>query len=132
MQDFGKRIRALRKKQGLSQKELACLSGISPSYLSRIERGERGVPHLSALLKLVEILYTSAWELLTLAGYISDETPYPTGAVPRHWHCLIADSAIDNSLRDLGQLSEQEKSSLRLYLRAIKLQRDGEKNTVDK
>ena len=37
--NFGKRIGDLRKEMGITQEELAFRTGISPSYMSAIERG---------------------------------------------------------------------------------------------
>jgi transcriptional regulator with XRE-family HTH domain len=39
----GRRIRALRERKGMSQKELAVLSGIPQWQLSRIEKGTRPI-----------------------------------------------------------------------------------------
>ncbi|MBS4032673.1 MAG: helix-turn-helix transcriptional regulator [Clostridiales bacterium] len=120
MQSFGEKLKTLRQQRGLSQKQLAVLSGVSPSYLSRIERGERNIPHPSALVKLAGPLGINEYEILAFAGYI-------TGAmadIPRHWHSLMADPSLDNMLRQLGDLSNQEKQSLNLYLQAIRLERE--------
>ena len=38
--EFGKRVRAIRKREGLSQESLADLASIDRSYLGAIERGE--------------------------------------------------------------------------------------------
>ncbi len=40
-QDFGKRLRQLRTKQGWSQEELAYRVGMDVSYLSEIENGKK-------------------------------------------------------------------------------------------
>lgn len=41
LQKFGNRIRELRKNQGLSQEQLAELTGFHRTYIGMIERGER-------------------------------------------------------------------------------------------
>lgn len=51
---FGDTIRKERLKKGLTQQELADLSGTSKTYISRIENNELE-PELSTLYKLVEI-----------------------------------------------------------------------------
>lgn len=38
----GSRIREERERRGLSVRRMAALAGLSPAYLSRIERGQRG------------------------------------------------------------------------------------------
>lgn len=48
---FGKRVREVRKKQGISQEKLAELAGIDRSYMGNIERGEKNV----TLKKVYEI-----------------------------------------------------------------------------
>lgn len=44
---IGKRVRELRKEQGISQEELARMAKIDRSYLGAIERGERNVSVLT-------------------------------------------------------------------------------------
>lgn len=51
---FGDTIKKERLKKGLTQQELADLSGTSKTYISRIENNELE-PELSTLYKLVEI-----------------------------------------------------------------------------
>lgn len=43
MQDFGKRIAALRHERQLTQAELEARAGLPPTTLSRVEKGERGL-----------------------------------------------------------------------------------------
>ncbi len=53
--------------------ELATISGVSPSHLGRIERGER-FPSASILRKIAKPLGFKESELFTLAGYLSSRS----------------------------------------------------------
>jgi transcriptional regulator with XRE-family HTH domain len=44
MTPFGKKIRELRTRKGVSQKRMAADLGVSPAYLSALEHGNRGRP----------------------------------------------------------------------------------------
>jgi transcriptional regulator with XRE-family HTH domain len=48
---FGKRVRELRLKRGLSQEELAELTGLHHNYVGSVERGERNI----SLVNIVKI-----------------------------------------------------------------------------
>ncbi|MPY79955.1 MAG: cupin domain-containing protein [Actinophytocola sp.] len=54
-QDFGARIRALRRARGTSLRALAAEMGISPSALSQIERGTMR-PSVTRLIQIVSLL----------------------------------------------------------------------------
>lgn len=125
MPHFGQKLLALRKRRNLSQKELAKLSGVSPSYLSRVERGERNPPHPAVLKKMALPLALSEFEILALAGYLSPEST--AARLPGHWQDMVADPVLDETVQQLGPLTEEEKKGLRLYLYAIKLHRTTEK-----
>jgi phage repressor protein C with HTH and peptisase S24 domain len=60
------KIKKLRQEHGLTQAELASLTGISQNYLSQLERGVRSVS-LALLLKLADVLKTSV-QYLTVEG----------------------------------------------------------------
>jgi transcriptional regulator with XRE-family HTH domain len=45
--EFGKRVRSLRLKRGLSQVEFAELLGLDRSYLADVERGNRNISLLN-------------------------------------------------------------------------------------
>lgn len=49
-------IREFRTKLNLSQIELAYITGLSNSYLSHLEKGERANPSLSAMKKIANAL----------------------------------------------------------------------------
>jgi transcriptional regulator with XRE-family HTH domain len=48
---FGKRVRALRLKRGLSQEKLAELADLHRNYVGGVERGERNI----ALLNIIAL-----------------------------------------------------------------------------
>lgn len=60
---FGKRVRELREKIGLSQEALAEKAGLHRTYISSIELGERNVS-LANILKLSRALGCTGSELI--------------------------------------------------------------------
>jgi transcriptional regulator with XRE-family HTH domain len=69
--NFGGYLKNLRKKRGYTLKQLAELSGLSDSQISRIEIGTRGVPKLENLKKLAKALDVPVDSLLEKAGLIN-------------------------------------------------------------
>ncbi len=84
--DIGPRLGALRTQRGLSQGTLARLSGIAPSYLSRIENG-RVQPTLSTIWRLLQAMHAELTEILDPRSTASAER----GRCPltEHGHCLL-------------------------------------------
>lgn len=81
---FGAAVRALRERQGRSQKELAITAGVDPSFLAAIERGRRPPPQIRVVKRFIEALRASpqeaeqvmlAWELSRLARTLGDRDP---------------------------------------------------------
>jgi putative transcriptional regulator len=60
---MAKRIKEWRAKRGLSQRDLADVSGVSREYIARIERGQHD-PTLSTLEKLAKALGVKVGRLL--------------------------------------------------------------------
>jgi transcriptional regulator with XRE-family HTH domain len=60
---FGKKLRAIRTKKGISQERLAELAGLHRTYVSSVERGERNVSLLT-VEKFAEALETSMAKLM--------------------------------------------------------------------
>jgi len=67
---FGTRLRELRIKAHLTQRELAGKIGVDFSYLSKIENGVFPPPSEKVILELAEVLNANKDELITLAGRI--------------------------------------------------------------
>ncbi|MCB1457171.1 MAG: helix-turn-helix transcriptional regulator, partial [Nitratireductor sp.] len=44
MTPFGSRVRELRRLKGVTQKQMALALGVSPAWLSALEKGTRGRP----------------------------------------------------------------------------------------
>lgn len=128
---FGSLIKKLRQKKNLSLTKLASLAGLSPSYLSRIERGERNIPHARILKRLAPHLDLTPEELLIAAGYLNrrpakDDSlhSYDLFSTYSHWREIIRDPALNSAIREIGELSRDEKEGLLVFLQAIKLKRD--------
>ena len=71
MTPLGLKLRELRRKKGVSQKEMATALGVSAAYLSALEHGRRGVPTWVLLQKIIgyfNIIWDDAEEVLRLAG----------------------------------------------------------------
>lgn len=61
--DFGKNLRAARKKLGLTQEQVAERSGVQAGEVSRMERGLRD-PKISTAAKLAAAVEVSPGQLL--------------------------------------------------------------------
>lgn len=127
--DFGKYLQQLRKEKRLTLKKLGELSGLSPSYLSRVERGKRNTPNAPVLKKIAPHLGLSDQEILIAAGYLNDNPGSEAnrmvkGETPSHWQEIIKDPALDKALEEIGSLTSEEKEGLLTFLKAIKLRRE--------
>lgn len=60
----GRNFARLRREKGLTQEQVAELSGLSQQYLSGLERGQRN-PTIITLYELAEALGVSHVELIT-------------------------------------------------------------------
>jgi len=68
--NLGKIIKQQRQAANLTLHQLSAASGVSPSHLGRIEKGER-FPSASILQRIAKPLGFGEDELFTLAGYLS-------------------------------------------------------------
>ena len=80
---FGARIRFLREAQNISLRKFADKAGISPTYLSKIERDEFPPPGEEAVRRIAAILGEDPDELLALAGKVASDLPEIIQQQPR-------------------------------------------------
>ncbi len=105
-QEIGNRIKTLRKKVKLTQKELATHVGITEQGVSKWERGE-ALPDISKLLPLSEILGINVDELL--GKKVTVEKP----SKPKYFESKFDEICYNN---DLEQLRKTLKSDKNMYL----------------
>jgi transcriptional regulator with XRE-family HTH domain len=81
MKNFGETIRDLRTAQDLGLRETAIKVGISPAYLSRIERGKERPPRPEVIKELAKVMAADPDVLFRLSsstdpevvGYLHDQ-----------------------------------------------------------
>src|SRR5829696_3901075 len=67
---LAKRIRELRQGYGWTQQDLSIESGLSRSYISRLEMGDIALPSNERLRSLASALQTPLDDLLQAAGFL--------------------------------------------------------------
>ena len=70
---FGRRLRELRQKYGVTQQQLSIATGLTEGYISNMERGLK-VPSLTTVLRLSVALGCKVTELVS----IFDKTDLPS------------------------------------------------------
>lgn len=73
MKNFGETIRDLRVAQDLGLRETATRVGISPAYLSRIERGKENPPRPEVIKQLAKVLAADPDVLFRLSSCTDPE-----------------------------------------------------------
>lgn len=107
-EDFGTLLRRLRGE--LSLRDVNRLCGVSGSYLSQIERGQR-MPGSNLVLKLAEAYDVDGEELLRRAGHTGQPAPNSREAldVERAFQYVLADPDFRVGTRPDGPLSKNSK-----------------------
>ncbi|MEN6462217.1 MAG: S24 family peptidase [Syntrophomonas sp.] len=68
--NFGKYLKGLRDERGLTLRQVQIQSGVSDSYLSQLETGQRGIPSPEFIKKLAPVYDVTYKEMLVAAGYL--------------------------------------------------------------
>lgn len=72
-QKFGPLVRREREAKGIGLREMAHKIGVSPTYLSKVERGEVPPPVEGRIRVIARILERDPDELLALAGRVPSD-----------------------------------------------------------
>jgi transcriptional regulator with XRE-family HTH domain len=88
MNNFGDTVRELRRAQELGLRETAAKIGISPAYLSRIERGKEHPPKAETIKALAKTLAADPDVLFRLSSSTDPELTDFLRARPRVMHLI--------------------------------------------
>lgn len=103
---FGKAVRHLRDRKGVSQKDMAKALGVSPAYLSALENGKRGTPSFDFLQRVAgyfNVIWDEAEELQRLAELSDPKITIDTGGlVPE------ATELTNRLAKDIGKLDPED------------------------
>jgi transcriptional regulator with XRE-family HTH domain len=110
--DFGRIIKQQRIAVQLTLQQLSDMSGVSPSHLGRIERGQR-FPSAHILRKIAQPLSFDEDELFTLAGYLSSkplsvaekEPPYSGGRLDPYVAAVLSQESVEIQRAVIGILT---------------------------
>lgn len=102
--DFGTWLKSSRKEKGYSLKELESRSGVTASYIHRIEKGARKTPSIPITEKLAVALGVPPKDLLAMLGHDVDDK---TNEVPG-----LSELISLNQFNINGELVEQEEKDL--------------------
>lgn len=102
---FGKHLRAVRQKQGVSLRSLAHLSKISLGYLHQIETGKASVPTPARIAEFAKWLKVDGDELAAVAGKVPDDVIQVL--VKRPALCAVVRGLADVSDAELSKILEQ-------------------------
>ncbi|MDA2934934.1 helix-turn-helix domain-containing protein [Acidobacteria bacterium AH-259-D05] len=72
-QEFGAKVRKLRKARNISLRKFAAMVNMSPTYLSKVERGEFPPPAEEKVVAIADALNQNPDELLALAGRVASD-----------------------------------------------------------
>lgn len=105
---FGDVLRKAREGR-YSIRKFAELSGVSPTYLSQVEKGNVAPPTAERVKVMAELLDASGDEWTALAGRVPDDLPAIIQSHPIEMPALIreAKSLTDNQIRQVrGQIRQ--------------------------
>lgn len=91
MTPFAHALRDLRKRKGVTQRDLARAIGVSPAYLSALEHGKKGKPSFDLLQRIAgyfNIIWDEADELFMTAEASHPRVVVDTSGLPPQYTAL--------------------------------------------
>ena len=103
---FGPKIRAWREEKEIGLRRFADLVGMSPTYLSKIERGDFPPPGEEKIKAIAKELGRDPDELLSLAGRVASDLEEIIQQKPREMATFLR-AARGLTPKDLEELTKQ-------------------------
>lgn len=107
---FGATVRQEREKREIGLREMAKMMGVSPTYLSKIERDEFPPPAEDKVLAIAKILDYDSDELLALAGKVSTDLTEIIRRQPREMASFLR-SANGLTAEQMNKLAENARKA---------------------
>lgn len=126
MNDFAELLRKLRLEAGLSQNALAKKTGVDPSYINRIERGERQPPSVGVIHDIARALELDSFsvdQLLLGAGYAPATAANPQRVIHPRLQLLGDFLSDENILPEDRDLIERDIDLLEEHIHLIRKRR---------
>jgi transcriptional regulator with XRE-family HTH domain len=107
---FGALVRREREAKEIGLREMAKRIGVSPTYLSKVERDEFSPPAEDKVRKIAEIIGRDADELLALAGRVASDLTDIIRQRPREMADFLR-AAKGLTADDLARLAQQAQKA---------------------
>jgi transcriptional regulator with XRE-family HTH domain len=104
---FGALVRREREAKKIGLREMARMIGISPTYLSKIERDEFLPPAEEKVKAIAKIIDHDADELLALAGKVSSDLTEIIRRQPREMASILRSVRQPRATNETSRLSEK-------------------------
>ena len=114
---FGAFIRQEREAKGITLRRFAEMVGVSPTYLSKVERDDFDPPTSERVLRIAELLEIDPDFLLALASHVPEDLAELFKSRPKSVAMLLrrvqnmSDAQIEKVARDLGQETSRPRKA---------------------
>jgi len=105
---FGTTVRRLREEKKIGLRKFAQMVGMSPTYLSKVERNDFSPPSEEKVRAIAQALGQDADELLALAGRVSADLANIIQRHPREMATFLR-AANGLSAEEMQKLSEEAR-----------------------